>query len=91
MYQLDINNVFLNKYLHEEVYIDVPPGLAVQAPNLVCKMNKFLYGLKQASGQWYAKLTEALCSRGYVHSMYEYSLFYKKGQFSCLRGCVLMI
>ncbi|XP_019267137.1 PREDICTED: uncharacterized protein LOC109244494 [Nicotiana attenuata] len=30
------------------------------------------------SRQWYAKLTEALCSRGYTHSMLDYSLFSKK-------------
>ncbi|XP_019226912.1 PREDICTED: uncharacterized protein LOC109208282 [Nicotiana attenuata] len=58
--------------------MDVPPGLVVEAPGLVCRLNKSLYGLKQASRQWYEKLTEALCSRGYTHSMLDCSLFYKK-------------
>nr|XP_016436991.1 PREDICTED: uncharacterized mitochondrial protein AtMg00810-like [Nicotiana tabacum] len=31
-----------------------------------------------ASRQLYEKLAEALCSRGYVHSMLDYFLFYKK-------------
>lgn len=46
--------------------------------NIVCKLRKSLYSLKQTSTQWYNKLTESLHSRGFKHSASVYSLFYKK-------------
>ena len=58
--------------------MDIPPGLVTPHKNLVCKLNKSLYDLNQASRQWYEKLTEALHTRGYVHSLHDYSLFYRK-------------
>ncbi|GKA67548.1 ribonuclease H-like domain-containing protein [Tanacetum coccineum] len=47
--------------LFETVYMSLPDGYFDKNDKRICKHNKSLYGLKQASRQWNAKLTHALC------------------------------
>jgi hypothetical protein len=49
VYQMDVKSAFLNGDLSEEVYMEQPEGFKLfDNPDLVCKMNKDLYGLKQS-------------------------------------------
>ena len=75
MCQLDVNNAFLHGFLEEEVYMVPPAGYTKAKEGEVCKLQKSIYGLKQASRQWNKELTKFLKSLGFVQSKQDYSLF----------------
>ena len=59
IHQVDINNVFLYGFLHETIYMSQPPGFFDNS-NIMCRINKAIYGLKQAPMSWFLKLSATL-------------------------------
>nr|GEV23180.1 putative ribonuclease H-like domain-containing protein [Tanacetum cinerariifolium] len=54
VYQTDVKSAFLNRKISEEVYVQQPSGFkSSEFPNHVCKLDKALYGMKQAPRAWY--------------------------------------
>ncbi|GJW07592.1 retrovirus-related pol polyprotein from transposon TNT 1-94 [Tanacetum coccineum] len=88
--QMDVSNAFLHSDLFKEVYMQMLQGyvgqgeevLANSSSPLVCKLKKSLYGRKQAPRQWFAKLSSALLSFGFVQSKADYPLFTKSDKSS---------
>lgn len=71
---LDIENAFLHGDLSEEIYMRQPPGF-VEDPELVCRLHKSLYGLKQASRQWNQRFDAFVTKLGFVRSSYDKCLY----------------
>ncbi|KAM2555190.1 hypothetical protein TB2_019236 [Malus domestica] len=77
LHQMDVQNAFLHGDLGEEVYMQLPPGLRRQGEYDACRLNKSIYGLKQASRSWFHKFSTAIHQAGYQQSKADYSLFTK--------------
>jgi hypothetical protein len=74
--QLDVKNAFLHGILIETVFCSQPTGFANPAkPDLVCRLNKSLYGLNQAPQAWYIRFATYLTSLGFIEAKSDTSLF----------------
>ena len=78
LHQLDIKNVFLHEDLQEVVYMEKPPGFVAQGDiGKVCRLRKFLYGLKQSPRAWFDKFSQAVETFGMQKRKSDHSVFYK--------------
>jgi len=66
LHQMDVKTVFLNGDLHEDVSMAQPEGFVIQDKvHLGCRLKKSIYGLKQASRQWYLKFDQIIRQFGF--------------------------
>jgi histone deacetylase 1/2 len=74
--QLDIQNAFLHAVLEEEVFMRQPLGFEDPSySGYLCRLDKALYGIKQAPHAWHARLSFVLSTLGFTLSMANTSLF----------------
>jgi hypothetical protein len=65
LFQMDVNIVFLNRVIEEEVYVRQLSGFeSAKYPYRVYKLRKTLYGLKQAPRAWYGRLRGFFSKQG---------------------------
>ncbi len=53
---MDVKTAFLNGDLDQDVFMEQPEGCVdPDKPDIVCKLQKALYGLNASAKAWYAK------------------------------------
>nr|CAN61362.1 hypothetical protein VITISV_023078 [Vitis vinifera] len=75
---MDVKKAFINGNIEEEVYIKQLKGFSSSGgEHLVCKLKKYIYGLKQASHQWYLKFHDVISSFGFVENIMDQCIYQK--------------
>jgi len=78
MYQLDVKSTFLNGELKELVNVNQPPGFERKGKQeYVYKLDKNLYGLKQALRAWNKKIDSFLVQQGFMKCVNEHGIYYR--------------
>lgn len=54
--QIDVKTAFLYRDINQLLYVELPKSYYKDQKNLMCKLNRVLYGLKQSSQLWYEYL-----------------------------------
>ncbi|WCJ31560.1 Transposon Ty2-LR1 Gag-Pol polyprotein [Euphorbia peplus] len=78
IWQMDVKTAFLNGELEEDVYMAQPEGFVnPEYPNRICKLQKSIYGLKQASRSWNKKFNESIKEFGFIQNLDEPCVYRK--------------
>lgn len=88
LHQLDIKNAFLNGELKEEVYMTLPPAFDKGRSDKVCRLKKYLYGLKQSPRAWFDRFSKVLKSEGYKQGLSDHTIFVKA---EGVKKCILIV
>ena len=78
MHQVDLKSAYLNVLLDKEVYMFLPAGILKPGQeNMVCKLKKALYRLKQAGCEWQKTLIAMFTNElGFKWSAVNHSIFF---------------
>ena len=78
IWQMDVKTAFLNGFLEEELYMMQPEGfIDPKDANKVCKLQRSIYGLVQASRSWNIRFDEVIKAYGFIQT-YSETLFTRK-------------
>ena len=91
IWQMDVKTAFLNGNLKEELYMMQPEGFVdPKGANKVCKLQRSIYGLVQASRSWNIRFNEVIKAFGFIQ-VYGEACLYKKVSGSSVAFLILYV
>ena len=72
IWQMDVKTAFLNGFLKKELYMMQPEGFVdPKGANRVCKLQRSIYGLVQASRSWNIRLDNLIKAYSFIRTCCE--------------------
>ena len=69
IWQMDVKIAFLNGFLKEELYMMQPEGFVdPKGANKMCKLQRSIYGLVQASRSWNIRFDELIKAYSFIRT-----------------------
>jgi hypothetical protein len=91
IWQMDVKTAFLNGFLKEELYMMQPEGFVdPRGANKVCKLQRSIYGLVQASRSWNIRFDNVIKAFGFIQT-YGEACIYKKVSGSFVAFLILYV
>ncbi|GJR35685.1 retrotransposon protein, putative, ty1-copia subclass [Tanacetum coccineum] len=91
IWQMDVKTAFLKGRLNEDVYMVQPKGFVnPKHPGRVCKLQRSIYGLKQATRSWNKRFDEEIKKYGFTQNLDE-PCVYKKASGSIIFFLILYV
>ena len=84
LHQMDVKMAFLNEDLEENIYMAQPKGFVIEGKERMgCRLKKSIYGLKQASRQWYLKFDQQIKNFGFKENVEDNCVYtkFKNGKY----------
>ena len=74
---MDVKTAFLHGDLEEVIYMAQPEGFVkTRKENLVCRLKKSLYGLKQSPRQWYKRFDSYMLKINFRRCLKDCCVYY---------------
>jgi len=78
LHQMGVKTTFLNDNIDETIYmVQLENFVSGDPKNMVCKLTKSIYGLKQTSRQWYHKFHQVILSFGFEMNLVDDCVYHK--------------
>ena len=92
VHQMDVKTAYLNGDLEREIYMEQPEGYVDKdQTDLVCRLRKSLYGLKQSARCWNITIDSFLKESGYVQSNADPCVYFKTENKDGKKECLMII